>query len=52
VKAIDEAVAASAVIIEPLSPAVVVESCELPDALHADRADRMIVATARVTGAT
>jgi PIN domain nuclease of toxin-antitoxin system len=37
--------------IEPLTPRVAVESCELPDAFHADPADRMIVATVRVTDA-
>jgi PIN domain nuclease of toxin-antitoxin system len=48
---VGEAIAASTVVIEPLSPAIAVESCELPDAFHADPADRMIVATARVTNA-
>jgi len=38
--------------IEPLTPRIAVESCQLPDAFHADPADRMIVATARVTNAT
>jgi PIN domain nuclease of toxin-antitoxin system len=37
--------------IEPLSPQVAIESCKLPDAFHSDPADRLIVATARVTGA-
>jgi PIN domain nuclease of toxin-antitoxin system len=46
-----EAVAASAVEIEPLSPSVAVESCTLPGSFHADPADRMIVATARVVDA-
>lgn len=49
---VEEAVAASAVTIEPLSPKIEVESWELPEAFHSDPADRMIVATARVTGAT
>lgn len=47
-----EAVTASAVTIEPLSPSVAVESCELPATFHADPVDRMIVATARVIDAT
>jgi len=48
---VEEAVAASTVIIEPLSASIAVESCELPDAFHPDPADRLIVATARVTDA-
>lgn len=48
---IEEAVAGSFVIVEPLSTAVAVESWELPDRFHQDPADRIIVATARVTGA-
>jgi PIN domain nuclease of toxin-antitoxin system len=38
--------------IVPLSPSIAVESWELPGTFHADPADRIIVATARVTGAT
>ncbi|HEV2099937.1 MAG TPA: type II toxin-antitoxin system VapC family toxin [Stellaceae bacterium] len=48
---VKEAVAASTVVVEPLSPDIAIESNELPDAFHADPADRMIVATARVTNA-
>jgi PIN domain nuclease of toxin-antitoxin system len=51
VRWVEDAIAASAVTIEPLSPGIAVDSCELPDAFHADPADRMIVATARITGA-
>ena len=47
---IEEAIIASFVAVEPLSAEVAVESCNLPDRFHADPADRMIVATARVTG--
>ncbi len=36
----------------PLSPAIAVESCQLPGAFHADPADRLIVATARLHGLT
>jgi PIN domain nuclease of toxin-antitoxin system len=36
----------------PLSPAIAVESWELPGVFRADPADRIIVATARATGAT
>ena len=46
-----EALADPGPIIEPLSTKVATESCELPDRLHRDPADRMIVATARVTNA-
>lgn len=35
-----------------LTPEIVIEACNLPGKLHRDPADRMIVATARVTGAT
>lgn len=48
---LDEAVTASGVAVEPLSVAVAAESCNLPSRFHADPADRMIVATARVTKA-
>jgi PIN domain nuclease of toxin-antitoxin system len=48
---LDEALANPGPAIEPLSPRIAVESCELPDPFHADPADRMIVATARVTNA-
>jgi PIN domain nuclease of toxin-antitoxin system len=49
---VEEAVVASTVMIIPLSPAIAVESWELPGIFHADPADRVIVATARATGAT
>jgi PIN domain nuclease of toxin-antitoxin system len=49
---VEEAVAVSTVMIVPLSPSIAVESWELPGTFHADPADRIIVATARVTGAT
>lgn len=39
-------------IVEPLDVRVAIESCELPGTFHRDPADRMIVATARVIGAT
>jgi PIN domain nuclease of toxin-antitoxin system len=35
-----------------LTPKVAVESCELPIPFHGDPADRIIVATARIKGAT
>ena len=39
-------------IVEPLSVQVAIESCELPGGFHRDPVDRIIVATARVIGAT
>ena len=47
-----EAVSVSGLSIEPLLPQVAVEACSLPEAFHRDPADRLIVATARVTNAT
>ena len=49
---VEDAITASAVIVEPLSPGIAVECWALPDTFHQDPADRMIVATARVTNAT
>jgi PIN domain nuclease of toxin-antitoxin system len=49
---ITEAVSAPGLTIEPLLPQVAVEACSLPEAFHRDPADRLIVATARVTNAT
>jgi prevent-host-death family protein len=49
---VEEAVAASTVSILPPSPSVAVESWELPGTFHADPGDRIIVATARMAGAT
>jgi PIN domain nuclease of toxin-antitoxin system len=48
---VEEAVAASTVSVQPLSPSIAVESWELPGTFHPDLADRPIVATACVTGA-
>ena len=36
----------------PLSPSILIESTRLPGKLHRDPVDRMLIATARVTGAT
>lgn len=36
----------------PLRPEIAVEACNLPGRFHKDPADRMIVATARIAGAT
>jgi PIN domain nuclease of toxin-antitoxin system len=47
-----EAVSAPGLSIEPLSLQVAVEGCCLPEVLHRDPADRLIVATARVANAS
>lgn len=36
----------------PISPAVAAEVAALPDSFHRDPADRILVATARIRGAT
>jgi PIN domain nuclease of toxin-antitoxin system len=48
---IGEAVSAPGLSIEPLLPQIAVEACCLPEPFQRDPADRLIVATARVTGA-
>ncbi|MGH7046345.1 MAG: type II toxin-antitoxin system VapC family toxin [Stellaceae bacterium] len=48
---VQEALAGPGPAIEPLTAAIAIESYALPDRFHQDPADRMIVATARVTGA-
>ena len=48
---ITQAVSLSGLSIEPLLPQIAIEACSLPDAFHRDPADRLIVATARVTNA-
>lgn len=47
-----EARANSRIVIEPLSPEIALASCYLPAGFRSDPADEIIVATARVTGAT
>ena len=49
---LEEALADPGPAIDPLSPQIAVESYALPDVFHADPADRLIVATARVANAT
>jgi PIN domain nuclease of toxin-antitoxin system len=46
------AVSARGLSVEPLLPQVAVEAYSLPGAFHRNPADRLIVATARVTNAT
>lgn len=48
---VQAAVALPGICLEPLSPEVAVASTRLPGELHADPADRIIVATARNLGA-
>ena len=47
---INEGLSRSGIQILELTPAISVESCQLPDFLHGDPADRMIIASARLTG--
>lgn len=49
---LDKAVAPPLVRRQGISPAVAAELAELPDSFHRDPADRILVATARVLGAT
>ncbi|HKP74730.1 MAG TPA: type II toxin-antitoxin system VapC family toxin [Longimicrobiaceae bacterium] len=46
------ALSAPGVRITPLSPEVAIDSSRLPDGVHGDPADRMLIATARRVGAT
>lgn len=48
---IENALRRSSVIIEPLTPWIAADSCQLPGRFHNDPADRLIVATARATDA-
>lgn len=49
---VDEALAKPGIALAPLTPEIALESVQLPGELHGDPADRIIVATARVLGAT
>ena len=49
---LDKAIAAPLVRRHGISPAVVAELASLPESFHRDPADRILVATARVLGAT
>lgn len=46
------ALATPGLAVADFTPEIAVESCGLPGEFHGDPSDRMIVATARVTGAT
>jgi PIN domain nuclease of toxin-antitoxin system len=50
---LDQALAKPGIAVTPLTPEIMIESVYLPgNELHGDPADRMLVATARVLGAT
>jgi len=49
---IQEALSKPGVSVAPLTPEIAIESVHLPGEMHGDPADRMLVATARVLGAT
>ena len=49
---VNEALDLTGTVLTPLSADISIESCLLPGSFHADPADRMIVATARVENAT
>ena len=49
---LDHATEKTGIQILELTPKVAIESCQLPGSFHADPADRIIVATARINGAT
>ena len=49
---VDRALSKPGISVAPLTPEIAIESVHLPGELHGDPADRMLVATARVLGAT
>jgi PIN domain nuclease of toxin-antitoxin system len=49
---VDQALTKTGIAVAPLTPEIAIESVHLPGELHGDPADRMLVATARVLGAT
>jgi PIN domain nuclease of toxin-antitoxin system len=49
---VDQALSKPGISVAPLTPEIAIESVNLPGDLHGDPADRMLVATARVMGAT
>ena len=49
---LDQALGLSGLLLMDLTPAVLIESCALPQPFHGDPADQMIVASARLSGAT
>jgi len=49
---VDQALSKPGIAVSQLTPEIMIESVHLPGELHGDPADRMLVATARVQGAT
>ena len=49
---VEEALSKPGISVAPLTPEIAIESVHLPGELHGDPADRMLVATARMLGAT
>jgi PIN domain nuclease of toxin-antitoxin system len=49
---VDQALSKPGIAVTPLTPEIMIESAYLPGEMHGDPADRMLVATARVLGAT
>jgi PIN domain nuclease of toxin-antitoxin system len=49
---VDQALSKPGIAVAPLTPEIMMESVHLPGELHGDPADRMLVATARVSGST
>jgi PIN domain nuclease of toxin-antitoxin system len=49
---VDQALSKPGISVAPLTSEIAIESVNLPGDLHGDPADRMLVATARVLGAT
>jgi PIN domain nuclease of toxin-antitoxin system len=48
---VNQALATPGLSLEPFTPEIAIESSRLPGEIHADPADRILLATARVTGA-
>lgn len=48
---VQQALSLPGIVLAPLTPEIAVESSRLPGSFHGDPADRILVATARVTGA-
>ena len=49
---VEQALSKPGIAVAPLTPEIMIESVHLPGEMHGDPADRMLVATARVQGAT
>jgi len=49
---VHDALSSPGISLVPLTPEIAVESCRLPGTFHGDPADRILVATARLLGAT